>query len=234
MPQQYISMGTDIARSGQSAFCVLAGVDWHVRMIHLSSIASVTAPEVEAVLVSVAMRYEPHVIVLESNGPGAMFADFVAKNQPGLALATIDTSLPATPLPLWGSLELTAKEILNIRTEMHWIVRLLLRDRRLTFDKEDEELFAQLSSMTWDYDRIRGDRIALISKRNLRLPHGSELEVEPFSRSPDKADALALAALGYAALQQRDLPATVEIEEDIIQPEFEGFYDIGRAGIFEG
>ena len=233
MPQQYISMGTDLARSGHSAFCVLAGRDWRVHMIHLSSISSVTAPEVEAVLVSVASRFTPHVIVLESNGPGAMFADFVSLRQPGLSLATIDTSLPATPLPLWGSLELGPKEILNVRTEMHWIVRLLLRDRRLTFDREDEELFAQLSSMTWDYDRIRGDRIALISKRNLRLPHGSELEVEPFSRSPDKADALALAALGYAALQQRDLPATTEIEEDIIQPEFEGFYDIGKAGIFE-
>ena len=224
--------GCDLARSGKSAFSVLAGQDWKVRLVHLSALQSVSGPDVEARLCQLHYQYNPALWVLELNGPGGVFADFVTKNHPEIPLATVDVSLPPIDLLLWKDIPISAAEYLNLRAAMYFIVRLMLRDKRLTFISEDAELFAQLSSTWWEPDRSRAEKIKLVNKKSLKFAQGvSELEGFNFSKSPDKADSLALAAFGFAVLAQEER-GEGEAEEDFIcQPDFPGFFPIGKAGI---
>ena len=64
--------------------------------------------------------------------------------------------------------------------------------------------------------------------------HVSELEGYDFSRSPDKADALALASLGYALLMQEiisDAQGPTQQEEEIIDPLIDGMFAVGATDI---
>ena len=237
MSNEIITLGVDLGRAGKTAFCVLTGNEqFTIHCPHLSALSSVSSPQVEESLMTMYGRFTPDVIVLENNGPGGIFVDYLLHHHQELLsrIISIDTSLPPLELELWNDLKLSAKELLNVRAEMYWLTRLLFKERRITLSEEDEELFAQLSTIAWDWDTTRNDKIYIISKRKLNLRTMSELGGELFSKSPDKADSLALAALGYAIVVQEFLTKTSEEqEEEFTQPleGYEGFFDIGRAGI---
>ena len=42
------SMAIDLGRSGKTAFAIVSGDDWQLRLTHLADYSSITAPEVEA------------------------------------------------------------------------------------------------------------------------------------------------------------------------------------------
>ena len=226
------ALGLDLGRSGKTAFSCLAGPDFRVRQIFQHAISSISAPEVEKELLKVYALMLPQLIVLESNGPGGVFAEFAMMHNPGLPIFMVDTSTPGFTLSLWDEKTLSEKEFLNIRAEMYWIVRLLLRDSRLKFGFEDPELFAQLSSTRWDADKGHGEKIKILPKSTMKINYyHSELEGNPGSRSPDKADALALSALAYALLytEQAAGRSSGEQQDEIIDPLVDGMFPIGMT-----
>ena len=233
----YLVLGLDLGRSGKTAFSGLEGADFHVRQCFSHAISSISAPDVETELVKICGLLNPQLIVVEADGPGGVFAEYVMLHHPEIPLFTVHTGHPPIPLMLWHDIVLTEQEYVNIRAEMYWIVRLLLRDSRLMFQYEDPELFAQLTSTQWDADKIRGDRIRIIPKKMMRINYyHSELEGNPGSRSPDKADALALSCLAYAILYSEDHAGRQKGEQpdEIIEPEEAGFFPIGLSpDIFE-
>ena len=227
------AIGLDAGTSGKSAISVLQGNDWSkVHCVALEAAQSIAAPDLEALLVRYCEHYNPQIVVMEENGPGAVFAGYIERNQPSIPLATVNTQL-ALPedyeLILWNDIRINTAELLNVRAAMCWILRLLFQDRRIELWFDDEELIAQLGTLRWDHDNARGDKIFMVSKRKLRFK-SSELDTEPFSKSPDKADSLALASLGYAILMQQDLPETLtgeaSQEQDIIDPVIEGMFAV--------
>ena len=230
-----IAIGLDAGTSGKSAIAVLKGNSWdEVHCVALEAAQSIADPDLEALLVRYCEHYNPNVVIMEENGPGAVFAGYIERNNPTIPLATINPQL-ALPenyeLVLWDDIRITGLELLNIRASMCWILRLMFRDKRIILHFDDEELIAQLGTLRWDHDTVKGDKIYMIPKRKLRFKN-SELDEEPFSRSPDKADSLALAALGYAILMQQE---NVEIdmgertaEEDIIDPIIPGMFEVGK------
>ena len=228
-------MSCDLGRTGKTAFCALQGDNFFLRCIHMEAISSISAPEVETHLKSLHSTYRPAIIVMEINGPGGVFIDFAMKNTPDLPIVAVDTSLPAVQIPLWNDITLGGEEFQNIRAEMYWILRLLFRDQRIKFPREDAELWSQLSTIKWTFDENKKDRIQLESKKHMRLAqYRSELG-PAFSSSPDKADSLALASLGYAVMQAEVAIAQTTGEEvdEVISPDigFEGFIPLGKAGI---
>ena len=229
-----ISLGIDLGRSGHTAFSVIVGDGWDMlRLVHLETHQSIMATDVERYLVTINARFSPSICIVESNGPGGVFADFVAEHHPGIPLYPVDVSQPPFTLFLFNDIKLDASEYLNVRAENYFILRYLLKAGRLKFAFEDAELFSQLSSTFWDVDKSKSEKIRLMPKRNMKISNfTSELEGIQFSRSPDKADSLALACLGYAILMQDDLAVGKgQAEEEIIQPEVEGYFDLGSAGI---
>ena len=74
-------------------------------------------------------------------------------------------------------------------------------------------------------------KIKIDPKKGMRT-FKSDLGEMDSTRSPDKADAFCLAALGYALVYQ-DTLSTVSSMDEIVEPAlgFEGMFDIGRAGI---
>lgn len=233
----YIALGLDLGRSGKTAFSALEGADFHVRQCFNHAISSISAPDVEQELVKICGLLQPQLILVEADGPGGVFSEFVMQHHPELPLMTVYTGHPALPLMLWQDIILAEQEYLNIRAEMYWIVRLLLRDSRLMFQYEDPELFAQLTSTQWDADKGHGDRIRIVPKKMMRINYyHSELEGNPGSRSPDKADALALSCLAYAILYSEEHAGRQHgtQSDDIIEPEEAGFFPIGMCpDIFE-
>lgn len=233
----YLTLGLDLGRSGKTAFSALEGADFHVRQCFNHAISSISAPDVELELVKICGLLQPQIILVEADGPGGVFSEFVMQHHPEIPLLTVHTGYPAMPLLLWHDIILAEQEYLNIRAEMYWIVRLLLRDSRLMFQYEDPELFAQLTSTQWDADKGHGDKIRIVPKKMMRINYyHSELEGNPGSRSPDKADALALSCLAYAILYSEDHAGRHQGEQsdDIIEPEEPGFFPIGLCpDIFE-
>ena len=190
----FMALGLDLGRSGKTAFSCVEGVNFNLRQCFSHAISSISAPDVETELVKINSLLSPNLIVVEGDGPGGVFAEYVMLHHPELPLFTVFTGHPAMPLMLWQDIVLSEQEYINIRAEMYWIVRLLLRDSRLKFQYEDPELFAQLTSTQWDADKTRGDRIRILPKKQMRISYyHSELEGNPGSRSPDKADATVMA-----------------------------------------
>ena len=230
-------LGLDLGRSGKTAFSGLSGPNFRVRQVFQHAISSISAPEVEKELVKIYGMMMPQLIVLESNGPGGVFAEFVIQNHPSLPISMVDTSMPAFTLNIWDDIVLSDREYLNIRAQMYWIVRLLLRDNRLKFPYEDAELFAQLTSTQWDADKGHGEKIRIVPKKMMKINYyHSELEGNPGSRSPDKADALALSCLAYAILfdQQAGQQKGGDQQDEIIDPLVDGEFPIGlTADLFE-
>lgn len=224
--------GLDLGRSGKTAFNILAGEGWNIHCIHMEDVSSISAPEAERILNVLNAQYQPAVIIIEANGPGGVLAEFAVKNNPNLPLFTVYPDQPCFTIHLWNQIVLTDREFVNIRAEMYFILRYLFRDNKITLPYEDPELFAQLTSTYWQADKNKADKIQLTPKKMMRISsHSSELEGYDFSRSPDKADALALAALGYALLMQDEITAGSgeAQEEEIIEPDFEhlGFFPVG-------
>lgn len=233
-----ISLSVDVGRSGKSAFCVVAGKGWErLKVIHLEALSSISAPEVEAVMTRLYHQFNANIITVESNGPGGVFVDYAMLHNPSLPLFSVDVGDIPIKLYLWDEILIDDREYINIRAANYFIVRHLFRAGKLKLPYEDTELFAQLTATFWDADKTRGDKIKLMPKKNMRMSDfASELEGVQFSRSPDKADALALACLGYTILMQDDLlAARGGQEEEIIQPPDgnEGEFNIGEAGIEE-
>ncbi len=230
-----VSLGVDLGRSGKTAFSVLAGDEtWHTRVLHMEDISSISAPEAERILNVLNSQYQPNIIIIEANGPGGVLAEFAVKNNPNLPLYAVFPDHPALDIYLWNDIVMTEREFLNLRAQNYFIIRYLFRDNRIVLPYEDPELFAQLTSTYWEADRIHSDKIKLTAKKQLRFSsHGSELEGYDFSRSPDKADALALAALGYAMLMQDEHAGSSgeAQEEEIIEPFSDGFFPIGATDI---
>lgn len=229
--------GLDLGRSSKTAFNILGGEGWDLRCLHMEDASSISAPEVERILNTLNGQFQPQVIIVEANGPGGVFAEFAVKNNPNLPLYTVYPDQPAYILQLWNNIVLHEREFLNIRAEMYFILRYLFRDNKIALPYEDPELFAQLTSTYWDSDKARADKIRLTPKKMMRISsHSSELEGYDFSRSPDKADALALAALGYALLMQEELESSGggdAQQEEIVEPSLEnlGFFPIGDTDI---
>ena len=231
-----IVMATDAGRSGKTAFNILVGTGWNVRCVHMEDHSSISAPDIERYINSLNAQFSPEIIMIEGNGPGGVIAEFSYKNNPNLPMFIIYPDHPPIRLALWENIVLSEMEYVNIRAEMYFILRYLFRDNRIILPYEDPELFAQLTSTYWQADKNKSDRIQLTPKKMLRFSsHSSELEGYDFSRSPDKADALTLAALGYALLMQEEAAANSgeSQEEEIIQPDLEhlGFFPIGATDI---
>lgn len=232
--------GLDLGTSGKSAISILRGVNWEVTCLHSEAISSINPVDLEARMEIMHARFNPDIWVMEMNGPGAVFAGYIQRNKGYLPLATIDVSarLPENQdIVLWDdALRISDKEFLNIRSAMYWIVRMLFRDQKIKLLQEYPEMFAQLSVLRWDNDNARGDKIYMISKRKLKLKSNSDLDDEPFSKSPDMADSLALASLGYALLMQElmgEQEGAGEEMVDIIPPTSQGMFDIGQIGLEE-
>ena len=229
-----LSCGLDLGRSGKTAIAVISGTDWHLRLIHLEEHSSISAPDVENAILRVYARFQPKVIILEMNGPGGVFAEFAVQKNPGLPLLTVDVSHPPIDLQLWPDFQFIPEEYLNIRAEEYFIVHYLLKHRRLKFPYEDAELFAQLSSTYWDLDKTKAEKIRLMPKKNMKVSDFSnELEGLSFSRSPDKADALAMACLGYALIASNEALDTGEQVNDVISPLSDGLFNIGEIDLEE-
>lgn len=227
------AVGLDLGISGKSAITTVEGDEFQLTCLESKAIMSIDAPEVERWLVNVVSRFNPDVVLMEINGPGGIFYPYVTKNHPTMKLATID---PQAQLPeegdimLWNeAYRISCREFLNIRAGMYWVVRLLMREQRLKFLKEYPEMFSQLSSLRWDHDTNRGDKIYMISKKKLKLKNLSDLDDEPFSKSPDMADSLALAVFGYTLLYQQYIEGmdgeSEEIDE-IYAPKVPGLFDL--------
>ncbi len=233
----YMALGLDLGRSGKTAFSCVTGLDFQLRQCFSHTISSISAPDVETELVKINRLLSPDLIVVEGDGPGGVFAEFVMLHHPEIPLYTVFTGHPALSLALWDENVLSEQEYINIRAEMYWIVHLLLKNARLMFQYEDAELFAQLTSTQWDADKARGDRIRIVPKKMMKISYyHSELEGNPGSRSPDKADALALSCLAYAILYTDDNAGRQKggQSDDIIEPEEPGFFPIGLCpDIFE-
>lgn len=228
-----VSLGLDLGRSGSTIPIVLGGDEWKLRLLHLENLKSVSAPFVEERVNTLYAMYTPGVIVIESNGPGGVFIDYLIKHNSALPVVGVDTSVPPIDIDgveLWGDMVINAKEFYNVRAAMYWLTKLLFRDRRITLPFEDAALFAQLSSIMWMENRLTG-KIQIDSKKGMKT-FKSDLGEMDSSRSPDKADAFCLAALGYALIYQATQTPAVQVDE-IMEPEpgFEGLFDIGRAGI---
>lgn len=229
-----ISMGVDLGRSGHTAIVVVGGENWHLRILHMERLDSITSPEVETLLMRAYASYNPQVIIVERNGPGGVFSEYLAVRNPGIPIIAPDMSHPPVDLELWGETQFIPDEYLNIRAEMYFIVHYLLKHRRLKFSHEDSELFAQLSATEWEFDRTKAEKIKIKSKKGMKIhDSSSELEDMDFSRSPDKADGLALACLGYALIASNEALDTGEQVNDVIQPISDGLFNIGGIDLEE-
>ena len=231
------ALGCDIGRSGKTAFsCVEetgVGNSWTLRQCMQTSIVGISAPEVEQHIVRWFSILNPAIVVMEGNGPGGPASDYIILNNPQIPLLVVDTGLPGLDVPIWNNVVLSEKEFANVRAEMYWVVKLLLKERRLKFAYEDAELFGQLSSLPWELDKTKGERIKIASKRGLKLNYyHSELEGNPGSRSPDKADALALSCFGYAMVVGQTV-GKKDDDDGIYMPDQDGFFPIGHVDLIE-
>ena len=227
------SLGVDLGRSGNTVPIILGGDKWNLRLLHIENLRSVSAPFVEERVNLLYSIYTPGIIVIESNGPGGVFIDYLTKHNSALPVVGVDTSVPPTDIDgieLWEDMIINAKEFYNVRAAMYWLTKLLFRDRKITLPHEDIELFAQLSSIMWMENKQTG-KIMIDPKKGMKT-FKSDLGEMDSTRSPDKADAFCLAALGYALIYQ-DTLSTVSQVDEIVEPElgFEGYFNIGRAGI---
>lgn len=223
-------VGLDLGGSGTTVLTPLIGENWKMRLLPQIALRSVAPQEVEGHLLNLLALYQPRAMLAEWNGPGSVFLSYVLERHPSLPIVGVDTSLPAIPLTLWNGLQMHPLEFLNIRAQMYWIVRLCYRDQRITAVQEDPELFAQLSTISWMFDRQYKDRIQIKPKREMRAFYTSSLGEVSIARSPDKADSLCLAALAYALCQAEGNTVTTTYEE-VVQPEVEGYFPLGKAGI---
>lgn len=228
------SFGLDLGRSGNTVPIILGGDQWKLRLFHIETMRSVSAPFVEERVNTLYSIYTPEIIVIESNGPGGVFIDYLTKHNSSLPVVGVDTSVPPTDLDgieLWGDeMVINAKEFYNVRAAMYWLTKLIFRDRRITLPNEDTELFAQLSSIMWMEDRMTS-KIKIDPKKGMKT-FKSDLGEMDSTRSPDKADAFCLAALGYALIYHDSIGTTVQVDELIEPaPEYAGFFPLGQAGI---
>lgn len=225
------SFGLDLGRSANTVPVILGGDDWHLRLLHIENLRSVSAPFVEERINTLYSMYTPGIIVIEVNGPGGVFIDYLTKHNSSLPVVGVDTSVPPTDIDgveLWGDMVINAKEFYNVRAAMYWLTKLLFRDRRITLPHEDAELFAQLSSILWMEDK-QTSKIRIDPKKGMKT-FKSDLGEMDSTRSPDKADAFCLAALGYALIHQAShIPA--DSVDEITEPELAGFFPLGQAGI---
>lgn len=228
------SIGLDAGTSGYSAISVFQGNDWNeVNCVSLEAIKGIDPPDLEMLVLRYCTHYKPNIVIMEENGPGYVFAGYLEKHGSAIPLATIN---PQAQLPdnyeinLWNNIVISSAEFKDVKAAMCWILRLLFRDNRIRLWFDDDELIAQLGTLRWDNDPMRGDKIFMVSKRKLKFK-SSELDTEPFSKSPDKADSLALAALGYATLMQQENetvnPDEVQ-QEDIIDPIIPGMFTVSE------
>lgn len=226
-------LGLDAGVAGYSSICVLQGNKWDVQCVSVEAVHSINGPDLEALLARYHAKYQPRLVVMEQNGPGATLGPYFQRNQPQIPLATVDVVLPLPEdyeLLLWDDIRINNLLVLNIRATMYWILRLLFRDQKIKLMFDDEELEIQLGTLRWDNDPTRGDKIYMLNKKKLKFK-SSELDSEPFSKSPDKADSLALAVLGYSILMQQEVGEDGEVtqgieEDDIIDPITEGFFQL--------
>ena len=221
--------------TGYSAVCVLQGDGWNIRCLKIEAFHSISSPDLEHAIARCSALYNPKLFLMEQNGPGATFAPYIERNQPQIPLATIDVALPLPEnytLKLWDDQEITGQLVLNIRAAMYWILRLMFRDQKIKLYFEDEELGVQLQTLLWQNDQVRGDKIYMVNKKKLKFK-SSELDSEPFSKSPDKADSLALAILAYTIIMQQEIDENAEFgqevnENDVIDPIAAGFFQLDQ------
>lgn len=226
-------IGLDLGTSGKTAMSIVDGEDFHLILRHLDVLDSADAPVVERRLNYLCGQWNPRIVLMELNGPGGVFAAYVQENRPHIPLATLDVSLPLpedNDIPLWEeSYRLTNREHLNVRMAMYWNLRLLFQKQRIRLYKDIPELASQLSTLRWDHDNLRGDKLFMISKKKLRLKNLSDLDDEPFSKSPDMADSLALACFAYTLMHQQELDGDEmgkEEADEIYDPKIPGLFDL--------
>lgn len=231
------SLALDLGLSGKSAFsCVeMVGDDpWKLRQCLQTSMSDVSTPEVENHLLRWYSQLDPQIVVLECNGPGSVLLSYLSLHHPNMPILALDVGHPAIDLPIWDDIVLTGSEFSNIRAQEFWLVKLLIKQHRLKLGWEDAELFAQLTSLRWETDKTKGERIKLETKKGMRIHYyHSALESERGSRSPDKADALALSCFGYAMIVNQLTSGRNEQEDDIFQPYRDGFFPIGMTDLVE-
>ena len=217
--------GVDLGISGKTAFHIVAGENFQLRTLYMQAILSIKAPAVEEIIDKINTAFHPNLFLLESNGPGGIFVQYLVQNKPHVPVAMVDSSKPPMDIELWDSTILTKDGFLNYRAVGFWLVHMLFRDKRITLPRDDPELTAQLTTLYY-HEHPQLKKVQIVSKRKLKF-NSSELGDIDLSHSPDKADALMLAALGYAVLHQQEKVITGIQMQEIIEPEVAGFFPIG-------
>lgn len=225
------AIGIDYGRVGRTVLTVLTGDNFEVVCPYLQTFKSISSSRVEEETKIVSSIYNPDIILLESNGPGGVFLEYINQHNLNLPIVGIDTSTPLfTELTLWNDIKLRPEEFHNGRAGMYWLVRLMFRDKRIKLLKENLVLFSQLSSINWS-EHPQSRKIILESKKGMKSFNSSLGSVQSSGRSPDEADSLCLAALGYAVVYQESMANGNAAEDEVIEPDIgmEGFFPIGMA-----
>ena len=174
------SLGVDVARGGVDSTVVIARHGNFYAKPHLvPTMKARTGPQVAAEVL--ALRRDGARIVVDANGVGASVYDHATENMgltPNEDIVAYVGSVASTRRDASGKLG-----FFNKRSEVYWLLRESL-DPASSYKvalPPDDELFEELSSMTW---KEQSGKIKIIPKEDLAKLLG---------RSPDKADALSLA-----------------------------------------
>jgi hypothetical protein len=167
-PGAEVTLGVDVARSvagDQNAIAVARGGKLERVITWRSADTMATVARV----VTEVVRLNPRVIRVDESGVGAGVVDRLRQMR-----------FPAEGVPFGGS-PADPTRFLNRRAEMYWALRDAMEQGKVALP-DDDELVADLSALTFTFDQ-RG-KLRLDSKDDVRKRLG---------RSPDRADAVALA-----------------------------------------
>jgi hypothetical protein len=174
------SLGVDVARGGVDSTIVIARHgNFYQKPFIIPTMKARTGPQVASEVLT--LRRDGARIVVDANGVGASVYDHATENlglEPNEDVVAYVGSVASTRRDASGKLG-----FFNKRSEVYWLLREAL-DPGSSYKialPPDDELFEELSSMTW---REQSGKIKVIPKEDL---------MKILGRSPDKADALTLA-----------------------------------------
>lgn len=173
--RQPVYIGVDVARFGddKSVLCARRGQ----RVVALKSFERIDTMRLAGEAALMARELGAEAIFVDEGGPGGGVVDRLR-----------ELNAPVHGV-LFGRKAMHPTRFANLRSEIFWEVRRLINDRLIALP-DDEELAAQLLSLR--YDVSSSGQVVMESKRELRKKK---------LRSPDRADALALAFMTPPSLQ---------------------------------
>ena len=168
-------MGVDVARFGSDKSAIVMR-----RGTRVEEVYAVQGRDGVEMAHEVAARMERHgvqSVYVDGIGVGSGVVDTLTHM--GLSVTDVNVGLPAT----------NRERFVNLRAELFWELRRRFMEGQIAIP-DDAELASQLLALRYVVDPAR--RIAMEGKRTLR---------NKGLRSPDKADALALAFMGAGGMQ---------------------------------